>query len=214
MTSSTIVGTCHCRAISYTVSLPTKITVPLEGTYDHSADLRLSIGFHCTLHTVVPSEYFTTKEADPAKLVAYTTATSKTLFFCERCGATLFFRDELEKGKVAILAPTIDISASAVGGKTAVTSLRDLVVPKRHVFLGETFRGGVSRYMEDGLPRFTRGVDGKLWEPEEQERDEKSEGKDKEQLEGSCYCGGVKFRIDRADENYKEDVILKEWVKP
>lgn len=114
-----------------------------------------------------------------------------------------------------MLVPTIDISTSTVvstGGEGVVTSVRELVVPKRHVFLEETFRGGVSRYIDDGLPRFAGKADGKIWKPEDQ--DEETEEKNKELLDGGCYCGGVKFQIHRAGENYNEDTILKEWVKP
>lgn len=35
-----------------------------------------------------------------------------------------------------------------------------------------------------------------------------------ETLRGRCLCGAVTFRVSRPPENYEENPVLKDWIKP
>ncbi|KAL7269702.1 hypothetical protein RUND412_007617 [Rhizina undulata] len=140
---------------------------------------------------------------------------------------------------ISILAPTIELGddddeearTSEENGETYTVmgdfgeskavkrTLRRYIKPENHIFLGDTWKGGISRIMEDGLPRFKAGCTSDIWKPESPENEESEESKNlmvdtTSKLRGGCFCGGVQFSISRPEKNYKNDEILKDWVKP
>ena len=94
-----------------------------------------------------------------------------------------------------------------------------------HMFVGSTVEGGISRIMDDGLPRWAGWPGKEPWEPPTEssaldtefarlhEHPMTETAPVKEEIRGGCHCGGVKIVISRPPVDFAQNPDLKDWVK-
>ncbi|KAJ3123631.1 hypothetical protein HK098_001799 [Nowakowskiella sp. JEL0407] len=215
-TTQTITGSCHCKGIKYTISIPDSQQLPLPAFYCHCKTCRRTSGFHCLLLVSIPHESLTIENKE--LVCSYSTSQTlkpqvgdKSYEFCNECGTTLFHTIAESKGtkvhyQMKLVASTIDLG-------DGVKSLREIVKPEYHVFVGETWKGGVTRIMDDGLLRYVAGTESEYYRLDDLDVTNSLPDEDYDELVGECHCLGVRFLVSRpADDD--DDAYVKEWTKP
>ncbi|KAI8805806.1 Mss4-like protein [Cladochytrium replicatum] len=189
-------GSCFCKAVSYSITLPPATELPLPGFYSHSRNIRKLLGFPTAFLFTVPSTSLTLRS--PSSSHREFKTDNFTAVFCGVCGASLFNR---------VGDATVDVHASTLD----VEHVRRVVEPKAHMWCSESpTLTAPARFIDDGLPRYAGELGGPLWWKSEDGLAEAEEG---ETLVGGCGCGGVRFEVKRPPVDYFGDEMLRDWTK-
>ncbi|KAH7099040.1 Mss4-like protein [Auriculariales sp. MPI-PUGE-AT-0066] len=195
------------RRVSYAITLPPSISLPLNGCYCHCEQCRLCTGFFCALNVGIQPDNLAFDIESVELLSHYVSSASARRGFCSRCGTTMTFESSVHG--LAIAAATLNVPQEAIG------AIRNVVTPTRHVYVGSTKDGGISVIFNDGLPRFPRTSDGSTrpTTPTLKASSEQHGDGSNEVINGSCCCGGVKFSVARFSATDENTANARKWMK-
>ncbi|KZV87727.1 hypothetical protein EXIGLDRAFT_752081 [Exidia glandulosa HHB12029] len=201
--STTIQGGCHCGSVRYKFSVESS-TLPLDADYCHCDDCRLTIGGFCGLYVEAPVATFTL--TGTGALVRYNSSSRLTRTHCSKCGTSITADDN--KGvKVSVIVSTFDLFSGV--------AYDSLVKPVYHIFVKDTWRGGVTTIIDDGLPRYKAFKQDGLWMDDAVTKSPSEEIQPTSggEITGGCHCKGIQFTVRRAPDTWADDPVLVKWIK-
>ncbi|KAH8590845.1 hypothetical protein B0O99DRAFT_691155 [Bisporella sp. PMI_857] len=205
-----ITAACACGAFSYTWSYPAS-ALPFPRALCLCTTCRKlsgSVGIsYINLAkdpSLDPSDY--DFDPDAYKLVSYKTSDALTRYFCGTCGAHVAVGREKPEGQGRIYS-----IATGLWDRT-----EGVIRWSGCKYVADTLDGGVSIWLrtafddpaghERSLSRWLLQDSGTEVPPSQLRKlkRKEGEGREKERLEGSCHCGGVRFWISRPGEESRK----------
>ncbi|KAL3458381.1 Mss4-like protein [Aspergillus heterothallicus] len=212
MSTKTITARCHCRAVHFTLTLPTS-SLPLSAHLCHCTLCRTTHGTPASFHAPLPKGIKPSFIAPSSweNLTSYLPPGSKEpLYFCSTCGC-----------HVGVLNPTgvwgMSISILVDGNEGG-----KIWVVDEHIYTekGSTGDGGIAEVVKS-----VGGQELRVWNPEDttggtgfnprgsnSNTNTSDDGDDA--LLAECNCGGVSFKISRPRQDFLNSPRSKGWIHP
>ncbi|OJJ03158.1 hypothetical protein ASPVEDRAFT_194589 [Aspergillus versicolor CBS 583.65] len=197
MASKTLTAACLCKAVHYTLTLPTD-QLPLKVHLCSCTVCRRTHGAPCSFHAPLPSgiapEFIAPSSIDNLTAYVHPNALSAR-FFCTTCGCHIGDRD-LDNKDWFISTALFDANSNE--GWYEIQS---------HAFTHSTRDGGIS-----SLLPMVNGRDIEIWNPDPESKE--SLPTESNELLAECHCGGVSFTISRPRKEYINSPSSKKWIDP